>query len=341
MNVKLQYMPSEKLRQDYLMETGERLPSPASLKVDLADLTPPQRAIVVQAGINHHDVVAMPSIVIGIKADILSPGRPAFAYDPNHSSPGMTLIGGEGDFDTIPTVQEWLAMAEARLATHARWQPELDARLAAWQAEQDAKAQRKRELEQQYTALKTEWLPKIDAMTEAEANHALPESIRQIEQEMKALRVSFGYRGCLSDARHERWERLRRERVKAETEAAKTAWVQAHGSAHLKRACAGGYDCQRLYVTERAALEAPGFAVDFDDTAGWKSRACPSVEALDIADSVTAGLGSVEVVWLTEPVTEKAEVRGDYYEPYEDEFEPCEAVIIRGYLDKYALVRVV
>lgn len=124
----------------------------------------------------------------------------------------------------------------------------------------------------------------------------------------------------------------------AQRDAERQEWIAAHGSAHLKRCIAAGYNCQRQYVIERAALEAPGFIVDFDDKAGWKDRSCPTPAALDAEDAARAlGLGEPTIYWLTKPPS--AQVPDP--ESYEDEFDPCEAVILRGYLGKYDLVRVV
>lgn len=124
------------------------------------------------------------------------------------------------------------------------------------------------------------------------------------------------------------------------TEVAKAAWVAAHGSDHLRRACARGHDCQRLYVMERAALELPGYTVDFEDNAAWKARSCPSKAALDEAERVEmldlrpADEIEVRIVWLTAPAQDERDEDG-----YGDEFEACEAVVVRDYLGKYNLVR--
>jgi hypothetical protein len=144
--------------------------------------------------------------------------------------------------------------------------------------------------------------------------------------------------------------RARREAVEAETssqrqaeadaiEAAKRSWIVAHGSDYLKRACLQhGYDCHKKYVLERAALEAPDYIVDYIDAAEWKSRACPSEAALDELERI-GDIGTGEVVWLTAPAqTDKAQ-RG-YDQGYEP-FEQCEAVVIRGYLGKYDLVKII
>ena len=137
----------------------------------------------------------------------------------------------------------------------------------------------------------------------------------------------------------ERWEaerergRLADEKRAAEQRAAaeaqevdKAAWIAAHGSDHLRAAFAAGYDCQRLYVTERAAAEFPGFAVDFSNRSRWERRSCPSEEGLAIALATKGG----RVVWLTEPVRAVDE---------EDEWEPREAVVVEDFLGRYDLVR--
>jgi len=153
-------------------------------------------------------------------------------------------------------------------------------------------------------------------------------------EERKAAEVAANR--AAAEARNQAEEAMRKLQ-----EQSKAAWVEAHGSDHLKRACARGHDCQRLYVTERAALELPEYTVDFEDNAQWKDRACPTTAALDEAERVErldlrpADEIEVLIVWLTSPA------RAERLEYDEDpgEFEECEAVVVRGYLGKYDLVR--
>ena len=121
-----------------------------------------------------------------------------------------------------------------------------------------------------------------------------------------------------------------RDREAAAKEAEKQArlaerkvWALEYGSPRLRKCVEGDYDCQRLYVFERAAREHPGYIVDFDDRGNWKVRSGPSEAALDEAARVGG-----EVVWITA-------MPGIDYE----EEEPGEAVVIRGYLGKYDLIR--
>lgn len=118
----------------------------------------------------------------------------------------------------------------------------------------------------------------------------------------------------------------------------KEAWVVEHGSEQLQRGVERGYDCQRLYVIERAAIEAPDFVADFNEDAQWKTRSCPSMEGLDLAEEADLlGLGSVEIVWLTRPAGNA--VPSSEYDDYDYDWEEREAVVIRKYLGQYDLVR--
>jgi hypothetical protein len=127
------------------------------------------------------------------------------------------------------------------------------------------------------------------------------------------------------------------ERAAAEKErreAEKRQWIGDVGSAYLKRCLAGGYNCQRAYVIERAGVEFPGYVVDYNDAAAWKDRAAPSEKALVEAERV----GGV-VVWLTDEPSNRVAESDDDSQDYG--FEPCEAVVVREYLGKYDLVKLV
>lgn len=119
----------------------------------------------------------------------------------------------------------------------------------------------------------------------------------------------------------------------------KAAWIAEKGSLHLRRAHERGYNCQRAYVVERASTEAPSFTVDFNNSAEWKDRCCPSEIALAIEDEAAElELGTPVTVWLTaEP---SSSIESPEYWDYEG-FQPCEAVVIRRYLGKYDLVNIV
>jgi hypothetical protein len=162
----------------------------------------------------------------------------------------------------------------------------------------------------------------------------------------------------------ERWERavqekkeqIKRFRAEAEERKAKEAeskaayendrreWILAHGSQYLKDCLELGIKANLEYVVERAAMEFPGYTVDYADSASWGEKVSPSEEAIAELKALRAKGCQAEIVWLENP----AEVRtGDYefiddddYDGYGNfEFTPREAVVIWGYLGSYDLVK--
>lgn len=131
-------------------------------------------------------------------------------------------------------------------------------------------------------------------------------------------------------AEAKRADEVRKEAARTQHEQERAAWVAQHGSPRLRKCLDQGYDCQRLYAIERAAIEYPGYILDYNDAARWKDRSGPSEAALDEAARVS-GI----VVWLT---AEPSAAVGD--DPDYGVFESCEAVIIREYLGKYDLVKI-
>jgi len=146
-------------------------------------------------------------------------------------------------------------------------------------------------------------------------------------------------------------ERQQRLEEQAQKEAAEHAeaqrqeserriWIQAHGSEFLRQAHAAGYDCQRLYATERAALEFPGFTLEFDSSSRWKSRSCPSRKAFEIAQATPPA----RVIWLTDlSDTLRTEwgLEDDEDSWGEDPWKEQEALLVADFLGKYDLLRLI
>ena len=166
----------------------------------------------------------------------------------------------------------------------------------------------------------------------AELEELLPERITLWE---KAVAEHKQKAEAAAQAEREREARQKAEQERLKNE--KADWIATHGSDYLQRAAALGYDCQRKYVTERAEHELPGFAVDFDDLARWKSRSCPSEEALGLVEALIEADHDAECVWLTSSTVKPEWDKDDYREG----FEPCEAIVVQGYLGKYDLVRII
>ena len=170
----------------------------------------------------------------------------------------------------------------------------------------------------------TEWR-QAKKVTELET--LLPEKIALWEKAVAEHKAKAAKAEADRKAREEA-EKAEREQRKKE----KVAWAAAHGSDYLKRCVALGYDCQRRYVIERAALEFPDYTVDFDGLARWKDRACPSEEALaEVARLIEQGHDAI-CVWATSP---------PYKMDNEDwaDWDDGEAIVVHGYLGKYDLVK--
>lgn len=149
---------------------------------------------------------------------------------------------------------------------------------------------------------------------------------------------------ALDDAK--RAEREQRERAEAERKekqrAEKIAWAAQFGSDHLQRALAAGHSCDRKYRVERAAVEYPGFTLDYENNAGTKDRACPSVEALDARDAALAAHpdATCEIVWLAAPALD-SKPQADDEEDFEDDaaFEEREALVVKDPRYNHDLVK--
>ncbi len=294
-SITVKFLWSEKARREHFNATGERLDTTGSVTFDVAQATPEQRA-------------AMP---LEEKLELYGRAkRTEFDSEPT--------IG-----DVIAILKQWAAEDSAEwdksTTTHIQWDIEALSRAIA-----------------NSSATPPNRHTSAGALDTADARGLRTAELRGLLAKYEELLPEFQRLAAERKARDEAAEeasKARREAEKARREAEKANWIEAHGSDHLRRAFAAGYDCQRKYVTERAAIEAPGFAVDFDDRAEWKNRACPSAAALDIEEAVDeGGIGSVFIVWLTHPTRELE---------YEDDFEACEAVVIRNYLGRYDLVKIV
>jgi hypothetical protein len=161
---------------------------------------------------------------------------------------------------------------------------------------------------------------------------ALPDAIKLAELKswncVKSLRDRLKVLESRSDEIVKARELAAKEAIKAD----RLAWIKNHGSDHLKKAIAAGYNCQRKYVEERSAFEFTEFDLDFDDQLKHRSRSCPSLDALAWLDRFPQG----QIIWV-----EKRHDHSDDDEDYEDElnYEGEEAIVIENYLGKYGLVK--
>lgn len=325
--MKLTYMLAEPTRRAHFVATGETL--------------------------SHEQAVELPADALdaALRAYVVArTGRPALPAE-------LTLIARwridttywrvEADFSRAALVLDRVATDDAALdllrADAARYQAAqaerdaamasaLDARIAALEHERDrlarfdpARADARRDL------------PAISRWDGVETAYRLDSAFAALPRfaEAQQLAADLTARVRELDAQVRAADAARTaqaEAEKAQRLAERRDWAARYGSQRLRKCEAMEYDCQRLYVTERAAVEFPGYVVDFDDRADWKGRAGPSEAALDEAERVGGS-----VVWLTTlPLDDGA--AEEYQAGWES--DGIEAVVIRQYLGRYDLIKI-
>jgi hypothetical protein len=118
------------------------------------------------------------------------------------------------------------------------------------------------------------------------------------------------------------------------------SWIAEFGSERLRRASGRGYKVNATYASERAAREFPRFWVHTHPDPIWTDRTDPSQKALLIEEKVLEAVAGrtprleVRIVWLREPpapLEQRLDAVGEV-------FEPGEAIVVRPFLGRYALV---
>ena len=297
---------SDKRQKQEYAETGERPDARRKFTLDLKELSQETRKPIVEH-------LGLHCFTLGMEhTHDFHKEMPASAYLPGYSQ----------DYDHQPTMRDILSYVAL----------EADARNEAREHKTKIDAAKKANWEQLQAAYDKLRL-QVDALIESGDLAALEAFNFFPVNDIASFKPSGGRSNL-----YKLWLDAIKTARKAKRKASKKAWIEAHGSDHLKRAHAGGYDAQRLYVTERASAEAPEFTVDFDEKAEWQVRTCPSPRALDAeAEAEALGIGEeVKVVWL-----KKAAVNSVAYDERDcyDGFGPCEAVVIHTYLSKYDLVQ--
>lgn len=188
-------------------------------------------------------------------------------------------------------------------------------------------------------------------MAEIEAHNAEMEARAKELEKLLPEKVNLWEKAVQEKKEHIKRIQQEAEERKAKEAESKAAyennrqeWILVHGSQYLKDCLELGIKANLEYVVERTAMEFPGYTVDYADSASWGEKVSPSEEAIAELKALRAKGYQAEIVWLKNP----AEVRkGDYeftddddYDGYGNfEFAPREAVVIRGYLGSYDLVK--
>lgn len=287
--VTVRYYLSDQARRRIAIETGEVTSEEQTLVIDLAPLTPDERARLLGA---------CKVIADGIKLKTIKP--PYYA--------GGDVYASDVELDGI------LTGAPDVLAQLDR----MDAELAAAKAGANAKIIAEARV---YLESGPETNQPGDLVYNPKLFAGYPgydEAVALIEQ----VEAEYARRIALQREREAEKER-EADAKRAAKHAARLAWAEEHGSDRLKRGLRAGHDCARLYYKERAAVEYPGYVYDHDDSAAWNARACPSAAALDELDAVKAahpGVTEIKIVWLTTPPASGDE--------RDEEWQECEAVVV-------------
>lgn len=304
--MKITFRYSADARKNYFIQNGKQLSNEGELEYDPETLTPEQRELIYgQENLVWHNgsnqtCFNYPCTI----ADIL-------AYLRQEQLEADLKLAKEIEA-ALKVVEEWSAKTAMEIVSQNSYQ------LSRWHQEiRYYSYNRAKELLNSKLSH-----PLVDDVTS--------EKIAEIDRaiaEAKELRKAMDGE---AKAKEERDEDLRIAQVEAEKQRKREEmadWIERYGDEQLQLAHANGYKCHRLYASQRAALEYPGFILDFNDKSTWNERVSPSLTALKQLGAYPNT--NAEIVWITG--------LGDDEEAI-DEFECFEAIVISKYLGKYDLI---
>lgn len=328
---------------------GHAKPASREMLIDLIELSQQERDVIVAlAGVNRDgnvEVVLRKTTESDFAEYVIREKPDSYGMDGRGTQP-MHWVAKRGiEFDADPTIGEIIERINQVVGAN-KLQLQIAERLAQPYAEKYEVGKRERE--------------ELQARHRAEYDRMRPIMGGLIEQgDYDALSTSntgdapvnrpdwYVWKWCekwteradsLDSIQDEALKSIREQReadAKKQREAVQDEWIIKNGSAHLRKCLEQGYNCQRLYVIQRASSEAAEYTVDYFECAEWQKRSGPSESALDeLVAAQELGIGEPEIVWLTAPARDSKSDDLD-----DDEFDNCEAVVIHGYLGKYDLVK--
>lgn len=297
------------LRQEFIATGIQPATGDRKLSIDMVPLTPEQRELLLAA----QDKNVLPYLTK--KYELLD--------TPNYR--GEFIEMQTLTLEAVPTLEQVLAMVRERMEIKA------EAR-----RREKAENERRAAVERRNEALVKRAEAEIAAL-EADGDleglrHYSPGPMEPMDWVPYNRRYSYDVTSAI--------KRLEAAERKAEMH----RWAEMHGSEYLRKCLERDYRCDRIYVFERVAREAPGgYIVDFYGKASWNERTNPSADALIIEGEALElgkkiGATGVGIYWLTSAPQDQPE--GDHDDELALDFG-CEAVIIHGYLGKYDLVKYV
>jgi len=125
-------------------------------------------------------------------------------------------------------------------------------------------------------------------------------------------------------------EKEERREKEAKTQEEKIAWIEKNGSERLKKGVTLGYNCNKIYYTERgrSIIDTEGYIYDYiydyDNIIYTKDRSCPSTKAIQEIERLQEIAGvAATIVWLPDGLEELEEEEDRHYY---NEYPHCEAI---------------
>lgn len=311
-----------------LIQTGQRGGVGRKVEVPFAELSPDDRALVVECGRDLGAFIEVSLQNVALNSDV---------YATRVEDESAWIKATTVELDAVPTISEAVALARQLRDRGKSVREHAKAKVA--EAKATAAEQRRRNLaayEELHNKLyhpglgliATRNLPALKGWSWADSTgHLLdggfaPDAHESDKMTLYAPARLLRYKGAGSVV-----DDAIKELEKAAAEAEKDSWIRQYGSAHLKEAWLADYPSSREYLVERAAKEFPGFTLDFDGNGGDTSRSFPSRKAL-AAEKYLQSLGvSCRVVWVTQwPFDKRDEVIEDN--------DACEAIRISDWYGK-------
>lgn len=325
-----EWKPSDELKKKYFVETGKQLAGNEKIEFNPQSLTPEQRETLLKCRSTGQVIWQLPSMTVGV-------ARTYHSASPEFKLKSVDL------FDSIPTMNEWLARAEEAAQSQASFVTEMEAAMNAYREdmlsdfaqEVEDKIQRIRNMigQRAYWQLSADneiGQYEIDRLNQAGATYELSEYYAA-RDEFNHMLPTFQEEKKARDEAEEAAKAAKREEERQK----QLEWAIEHGSERLVKGLQAGYNCNRLYKLERAEFEFPSYTLDLQNNGEWEERNNPTLAAMNERDAMLAAHpelseNDVSVVWLTAPALENALKRDedDEEDDEEEEFAPREAVMI-------------
>lgn len=248
---------SESARRNYFVQTGEKLASEVSIEFDPKTLSEEDRKLIYDS----------PEKIAG-----------GHKFDEYPVTLEHILVHLRAkDQAEKQKYQEWIANVEAKVRRFDEILADLTKKDYSW------------DLKQKVRAAKSF----LDGVNLSDLSEASRQEILMFPQKIDQAIALVEKKAEEAEARQKERE-AELEAAKALAKQEKAEWIEAHGSERLKLAQKHGYQNQRLYATERAEYEYPGFNLDFDDQLSWKTKVGPSLEALQLLEQYP----EAKIVWV-------------------------------------------